>query len=413
VANANDNLTTSFTESSSPETFLDRDLGDLEAPRVLNRRPTDIDGSGNPPGFTAIGEYMGRLFAIAPRRSRCFFSAALEDTNNGRVEECWPQEYSFRVTEPKGILDVATGSDSDQVIIHTASGDRVVVGYDPLSFRTERAGTRRVEGFQGGAVNVGGSLVELHRDKRIMDYGYANSLLQPRRFGGKDIGQPIQDKLKACSAANFTKSRVHWFSYATRDFLFVSVPSTSGSSVNDATFVYDYDLDNWYQWGIGFSAFLTVHNTTTGELELWGGTPAGDVFRLMDDTNYLDAGANIVPSLKTAHLRPFGENGRGQVEWIEIFTSEAQPFTGTTYIDEEVNITDPDHKGEQFTFTAIAAQYQSAKGKKLIWKPTHPVIFNALQLEIGFPSTTALIEVEKIIIAVRAVVPTEETEAVP
>lgn len=390
IANANSAGSTTFTETfSAPETYLDRDLLSAEVPK-FNYRP--VDGSGNPLGFTSLGEWSGRLFAIAPRSSLVYFSGAPEEIPLGMPEECWPPKYTIRCSEPKGMIEVGTGGDGDSLIIHTAFGDRAVVGYDPLSFRARRIETRKTEGFQGGSTVVNGSLVELHRDKRLIDYGQ-----------GKDLGREIQDRLLACSAAAFTKSRIAWHSYGDRDLLFVSVPKAGGSASNDGTFIYDYDLEERAEWSVGFSSFVTIHNTSSGELELWAGTPAGDVFRLMDPSVFTDAGANIVPQFKSATWRPFGENGRGELQWIQIFTSEGGAFVGKIYLDEEPNLTDPDARGVTLAFTLNSTETQTAKGKKRTWKPAKPYNFNALNLEILFPSTAANIQIEKIICAAKQV----------
>jgi hypothetical protein len=387
IPNLNSGASTTFTETATaPETYLDRDLLSTEVPK-FNYRP--VDGSGNPLFFSSLGEWSGRLFATAPRSSQLYFCGAPEEIPLGLPEECWPPKYTLRCVEPKGMVEVGTGSeDTDALIVHTSSGDRAIVGYDPLSFRLVRIQTRKSEGFQGGSTVVGGNLVELHRDKRLMDYG-----------ASKDLGRQIQDKLLACSASAFTKSRVTWFSYGDRDLLFVSVPKTSGSASNDGTFIYDYDLEQLCEWSIGFSAFATVHNTGTGEIELWAGTSAGQVFRLMDPTVFTDAGANFQPQFKTATWRPFGENGRGELQWIQIFTPEGGAFVGNVYLDEEPNLSDPDARGATFAVTLNETRTQSAKGKKRTWKPPKPVMFNALNLELIFPSTAAAIQIEKIIVA--------------
>jgi len=174
------------------------------------------------------------------------------------------------------------------------------------------------------------------------------------------------------------------------------------SAVNDRTFIYDYDLENVYDWSLGFSAFCSVHNVATGELELWAGTSTGDVVQLLG-TATTDNGVNIVPSLKTAWMRPAGENGRVQMQWIEIFTPETAAFTGKLYLDEETNLTDPGAKGTAFTLEAPQSQYQSAKARKFRWKPSRPFIFNSAQIEIVAPSTAADIVIEKIIVCVRIV----------
>jgi hypothetical protein len=113
---------------------------------------------------------------------------------------------------------------------------------------------------------------------------------------------------------------------------------------------------------------------------------------------FLDAGSNLAPSVKSAHWRPAGEMARFQLTEIAIFTAETNPFTGKIYLNEEPNITDADALGYQFTFLAPAVQYQSAKGRKYTHKPTRSVVFNALQLEVIFPSTSADTAVERILI---------------
>jgi hypothetical protein len=402
IPNANAGGTTSWSETAGPpSTYRDVDLTTLEAPLTKNARP--VDASGNPLGFLSIAEWAGRLVAICPRKAAMFISGAPEDVRLGLPEECWPAEYSLRVNGARGMVELGTGGDSDQLVVHTASGDTAMVGWEPTQFRLRRIETRSSEGFQGGSLSVGGSLVELHRDKHLMDYGDRRQLQVGNLSGsGNEIAIGIQDKLDACNAAAFTKARLKWFSYKSKNYLFVSVPTAGGSASNDGTFVYDYDLEDMYQWSVGFSAFTTVHNVATGELELWAGTPGGDVFQLLADV-WTDAGANIAPSMKTAWCRPFGENGRGQIEWIEIYTSEPTAFSGKLYLDEEPNLTDPDVKGTAFVFDPPQTQYQSAKARKWKWKPSRPYIFNSMQLEIIFPNTATEIRIEKTVVAVRRI----------
>jgi hypothetical protein len=402
LPNANSGATTSWSENAGPpSTYRDVDLTTLEAPLTLNARP--VDATGNPLAFTSIAEWAGRLVAICPRKASIYISGAPDDIRLGLPEECWPAEYALRVNGPRGMVELGTGSDNDQLVVHTSSGDRVVVGWEPTQFRLRRIETRHTEGFQGGSVEVGGSLVELHRDKRLMDYGDRRQLQVGNLSGsGNDLSLAIQDKLDACNAATFTKARITWFAYKSKSYLFVSVPKTGASASNDGTLVYDYDLENFYEWSLGFSAFATIHNTATGELELWAGTPAGDVFQLLADVWTDGAGlANIVPSIKTAWCRPFGENGRGQVQWIEIYTPEPTAFSGKLYLDEEPNLTDPGVKGTAFTFDLPQTQYQSAKARKWRWKPSRPFIFNSMQIELVFPDTDTEIRIEKIVVAVR------------
>lgn len=383
IPNANSAGTTTFTETTA--TYLDSHLSKQEAPITINARP--VDTSGNPLAFIAVAEWSGRLFGLTHNEVR--WSGAPEDVPYGNPPECWAQKYTLPVSAPRGLIELGTGDDSDQMIVHTGYGDRAMVGYDPLSFRLRKIKTRAAEGFQGGSVSISGNLVELQKDKRLFDYG-----------SGTDLGRDIQDKLNACNPLTFTqKARVFWFSYKNKDYLLVSVPKTGASAVNDGTFVYDRDLDCWYEWSVGFSAFALTHNTTTGDLELWAGTPAGNVFNLLTDT-WLDVAAHIIPTFTTSILRPYGEDGRALVQWIQIFTSEAGTFTGSLFLDEEPNLTDPDARGTTFLLTAAETRLRTAKNKTILWKPSRPYYCNALQVALTMPDTTTEIVIEKLIVAV-------------
>jgi hypothetical protein len=389
IPNANSGGTTTFTELTS--TYLDNQLTTQEAPLTLNARPVD-QSTGASLAFIALGEWAGRLFGLSAKAARIFWCGAPEEIPYGRPEECWAQKYNIRCNAGRGLLELGTGDDIDQLLVQTSLGDRILVGYDPLSFQLRKVKTRKAEGFQGGSISVDGDLVSLQKDKRFFDYA-----------SGKDLGRDIQDKLNACNPLTLTaKARAFWFSYKSKDYILVSVPKTGASSVNDGTFVYDRDLDCWYEWSIGFSAFALTHNATTGDLELWAGTPAGDVFNLLTDT-WLDGAAHIIPQLSTSWLRPFGENGRANIQWIEIFTTEAGAFSGSLFLDEEPNLTDPDARGTTFTFTAAETRLRTAKSKHLIWKPARNYAFNAARVAIVCPDTTTDLQIEKMIIVTKNV----------
>lgn len=355
-----------------------------------------FDSNDPPPaGVSCLVFHQDRAWALT-LDGRLRFTLAFFEQPFGVAIESWPSlpQFSRVVPQPSGLLVVGGSSVSETIIIQTARGDYSVDGFDPLTFRVFRLKTRYSGGFLYSAASVDGTLVEFYRDKRLMAFP-----------GGDDIGLAIQDKLSLVRDSLLNKVRLHWFAAKNRNILLLSVPSTGSSTANDYTYVFDLDKGGVAsEWNAGFSAFATVHDSTTGELQLWAGDSTGAAYRLLGGSNQ-DAGANFQPIVKTSILRPGEEEQWGELVFIKLYVHDASnPWTGRMFIHEQTNTGATDGTVVSFTFRAAPYKSQSAQGKLLVWTPTHTMrmLTEAFQNEITFPSENAPNWIEKIVYGFKA-----------
>jgi hypothetical protein len=368
IPNANSGGTTTWTEGSTLATsYLDTALTNEVAPISENEKP--------PVGLSSIAEYQGRIVGIKPTESRGYFSAAREEIPNafGNAAECWNANNVRDVTSPTGLIAVGGEGNTDALIVQTARGDFSLDGNDNRTYNLYPLQTRSTGGAQGRAAIAQGKLVQLYGDKRLWDFGL-----------GADLGLPIQDKLDAMNALYLERARAWWFSYQSKNYLIVTGPKTGASTDNDYSYVFDYDKGEWYEWSLGVTALATVHNAATGALELWAGDSTGNVYRLLNEAEWQDAGADFAPTLTTQIHRPAGIDGRARLTYLRLIVNDAaETWTGKIALDEKAVAS-----GDSFTFTASDHRFQSSQGRELRWTPppTNRHTANAFQYQITFPS---------------------------
>ncbi len=385
---ANNNAGSAIVYVETAAKFADTYLTDLLAP---------FDQNGVPPtGITALAFHQDRMWALTID-GRLRFTPAPFELSYGVAIESWPvaPQFSRRVrAKASGILVVGATSSTEALIIQTAIGDYSVEGFDPLTYHVFRLRTRKSGGYMYSATDLDGDLVEFYRDKRLMTF--------PR---GADIGIAIQNKLSTVRDSLLSKVRLHWFSANNRNFLFLSVPSTGASTTNDATYVFDIDKGGMaYEWNAGFTAFATMQDATTGEVQLWAGDSTGAVYRLLGTSNQ-DAGANFQPVIKTTILRPLESEAWSRLAYVELYVNDASStWTGRLFIHEQTSTGATDGTVQALTFRAAATKSQSAQGKKLVATFTHTkrTRSEAFQLEVTYPSQNAALWIEKIVIGFKA-----------
>lgn len=382
---ASNNTTTNITYVETAVKFADTYLTKLPADQVMRRKP--VDASGNPLKFIAIASYKGRLWAIT--RDRLYWCASLDEVPLWQVpEECWPAQFSRYLPEAFGLVVIGQEGYNDRLVIQTADGDYTVEGYDNRDIEVFPLRRRPSGGFAGGATVADGRLVELYRDRRLLDGALG------------DIAAPIQNRLNDIPATLTTTSRLHWFSLNHRDYLVVSMPGSSASTDNDTLLIYDYSLGKWSETVLtpGISAMTTVKDAN-GSLELWVGDTAGNVWRISDAAVWQDAGANFAPRLKTAVLR-FGR--RVALAHAQAFVSDgAVSWTLKMFLDEQTSEGAPaiaDKSFKQVTLAAARHQNQSAQGRELEWVPilSDRASAEAFQFALAAPATAGELWVEKI-----------------
>lgn len=379
---ANNNAGSAITYVETAVKFADTYLTTDLAPFDSNTPP--------PAGISCLVFHQDRAWALTID-GRLRFSLAFFEQPFGVAVESWPSlPQFFRVVpQPSGMVVVGGSSVSETIVVQTARGDYSIDGFDPLTFRIFRLKTRYSGSFLYSAVSVDGTLVEFYRDKRLMVFP-----------GGDDVGIAIQDKLNAVRDSLLSKVRLHWYAAKNRNLLLLSVPSTGASTANDYTYVFDLDKNGVAsEWNAGFSAFATVHDVTTGELQLWAGDSTGAIYRLLGGSNQ-DAGANFQPVVKTSILRPLEKESWIEFSYVELYVHDAtNPWTGRIFIHEQTNTGATDGTVTSFTFRVAPYKSQSAQGKKLVWTPTHTLRMRteALQSDITFPSENLPNWIEKIV----------------
>lgn len=372
--------TTTFTETAN--TYRDVNLTKFAAPLVSNRKP--LNGTDTAPAaFSSIAEWNGRLFAIAPREGFVYYSASEYEIEFGRAEECWPAKNTLPMTDARGLLRVGRDGD-DTLLVQTGGKDRVIVGYNILNFASRELGTKdEGGGLRDAAVSSeGGAFIALYRDKRLVDYAAEMP----------DLGRDIQDKLSLMPSTYAEKARMVRFSWQQWNLLVLSIPSTGASTANDRTYVFDYDNRSWYEWSVGFTAFMVGHDPTTGALELWASTNRF-VFKLLQPNMWQDNGANYTPSMKSAQVRFFGYGKRGLLKWVKTIVNDpAQVWGCRVYVNEDAT-------GELFLLQVPNFKWQSAAGRELIV----PAITSSLQrgetfqFEWLWPTISGDLYIEKMI----------------
>jgi hypothetical protein len=389
LANNNAGLNIVYIETATKfaDTFLSTEL----APFDSNDPP--------PAGISCLVFHQDRFFALGID-GRLRFSLAAFEQQFGRAVESWPNVPQFArvLQQPSGMLVIGGSSTSEAIVIQTALGDFSIDGFDPLTYTVFRLKTRGSGGFLYSATSVDGALCEFYRDKRLilLPIRY-NTLMPPQQ---SDIGAVIQDKLNQVRDSLLSKARLYWFAAKSRNLILLSVPSTGTSTANDYTFV--FDLDNGgvvSEWNAGFSCFATVHDPTTGELQLWAGDSTGAAYRLLGGNNQ-DAGANFQPVVKTSILRPFEDESWAELAYILLYVHDAtNAWTGRLFIHEQTNTGATDGTVSAIAFKAAATKSQAAQGKLLEWVPSHSIRArsNAFQSEVTFPSENAPNWIERIV----------------
>lgn len=383
----NNNAGSAITYNETAAKFLDTYLTDIEAP-TKNRKP--------PAGLSCGVFHQGRNFAYHPASGKLYFTPISVELDFGVYSESWPALYSRTIPGGRGILVVGGESSADSLVIQTSRGDYSLDGFDSTTFAPYRLQTRRSGGYLGAATDVDGSLVQFYADKRFLSMG-------------TDLAQKIQDKLNDVKDSLISKVRLHWFAAKARNFLFLSVPKGSSSTVNDYTYVFDLDRDNAiYEWNFGLSAFATVHDANLA-LQLFAGDAAGAVWNLLTGATQ-DAAANFAPTFRTSLLR-FPER-MTRIKYVKLFVNDPQLtgaagqeqstlWTGALYINEQTSSGATDGTYLAMTFRQERYTKQSAQGHELIWTPA-PVATRSkakvFQIDVTFPNVNAALQVEKIII---------------
>lgn len=389
----NNNTGSAITYVETAAKFADTYLTDLLAPFSSNGVP--------PSGMSSIAFHQDRMWGLT-REGRLRFTPARFEIAYGVAVECWPvattiadeaaaRIYSRQVpAPPSGLLVVGASSTSEALIVQTSKGDYSIDGFNSLNFHLFPLKTRKSGGYQYSACDFDGDLVQFYRDKRLLAF--------PGRI---DIGKDIQDKLNNVRDSIISKVRTFWFAAENVNYLLLSVPSSGASTANDYTYVFNLDKGGVaYEWNAGFSAFATVHDATTGEVQLWAGDSAGAVYRLFGGSNQ-DAGSNFQPILKTNIIRPLESEAWGRLAYVHLFVNDASgTWTGRMYIHEQTNTGATDGTVQALTFRVAPNKSQSAQGKKLVATFSHSkrTRSEAFQLEVTYPNQNAALWIEKIVV---------------
>lgn len=385
---ANNGAGSAITYVETAVKFADTYLTDLQAPFTKNGVP--------PTGLSCLAFHQNRVWGLRPSDGRYYLTLALHESNYGVVTEAWPiqvegQLFSRFLPEASGFVIVGNQtSATESLIVQTPRGDYAIEGVNPFTFNAVKIATRRSGGFLYSATDVDGQLVQFYRDKRLLAFP-----------GGDDVGIAIQDKLSLVRDSLLSKVRLFWFAAKNRNFLLLSVPASGASTANDYTYVFDLDKGALaYEWNLGFSAFATVHDATTGELRLIAGTPGGAVYRLLGGATQ-DAGANFQPVIKTSILRPMEDDSWAELAYVHLYVNDASgTWTGRVFIHEQTNTGATDGTVTAITFRAAPAKSQPAQGKLLVATFTHSkrMRSNAFQVEVTLPSQNAVLWIEKLVL---------------
>lgn len=378
-----------YTEGST--TFGDTALLNQQAPLTTNTAP--------PTALTGLVSWMGRLFGIRasdptnvpPDTPRLYYCLINGEQPIGVPEECWPRLYSrSNIPQPKGLV-VLGGDLRNTLIVQSSDGDYTIQGHNNLTFTDPYLlPTRRSGGWFGGAIDYQGALIQLYRDKRLFRKAISTYTSSSFESFGEDLGEPVQDKLNTTNTSYVTSSRLARFAWEDTNVLLVATPQ-GGSTVCNYTLAWDFDHQRVQEWQFGFSAAATVHNPTTGALELWVGDSTGSVYAVAQSGIFTDGGSNYTPAFTTASL---AIEERSRLAHVVLYVgptgAENQTWTLTVYADE-------DTVGIAYTFEKEHTAWQSAQGRELVVDFGLPVIFSTLKLKVTFPTTAGDLYVEKML----------------
>ena len=389
IPNVNTGAAIVYVETATK--FADTYLTDFQAP-LLNYKP--------PAGISSMVFQGQRSWFVHKPSGRVGFSPIQTlELDFGKASESFPPAYRLQLANaPRGLLVKGSKSSADSLVIQT-SGDMVSVdGFNSTTFSPYGLELRKSGSYLGAAASVDGQLVAYYADNRLM-------------VMREDVAQKIQNRLNAVKPSLVSNVRLHWFCANQRNYALLSVPSSSASTANDYTYVFDLDLGGGpiYEWNFGITAFATVHEASTLALALFAGDATGAIYRLFSG-NHQDAGANFAPALRTALFR--GEELTGDVKYVKLFVNDARLtgnpalderptlWTGTLYINEQTNAAATNAEATAMTFRRMRYDLQSAQGFELIWTPTMSLrtMSKVFQLEITFPSADADLWIEKIVI---------------
>lgn len=385
VNNRNDGANIVFTETAT--TGKNTALTNLVAPQDTNKKP--------PLGIAAIAAWMGRIFGLlladtsSTDRPGLYFTPIREEVTFGVAEECWPRRYvRHGLDRPKGLISVGSDTIANGIIIQSSNGDWTIEGYDNFTFTPpHRIGTRQSGGFLFGAIDVSGQLVQLYKDKRII-------------HGGEDLGAPIQDKLNSLLAQFLSGARLIRFSYEDDNYLLISATRTG--TVNNYTLVYDYDQQTFYEWTVGFTAFAETHDTATDALVLWGGRSTGKVHKLLQPGVFVDDTATqYQPSFRTAPIR---FDHRMLTRRVHIFVGGTGGAAAISALAWQLNYRlDKDvvngGAGTTVSFKPAVTGRISEDGE-LVYDFEKPIIWNASDYRVIYPSTAGDLWVEKMLVVI-------------
>lgn len=368
VNNVNTGAAINFTENSG--TYQDTALTTFEAPLVSNAKPVT--------GLVSIAWYQGRL--VATTRLGIQYSAIDPEISIGVAEECWPAKYFLSISEPLGLVTIGGTGGSDALIIQTNSGLWSLDGNDVRTFYPYGLPGKKEGSAQGNAAVAGTSLVTWFTDKQLIDYG-----------SDEDLGIPIQDKLDTIADSLVRTVRVFRFTHKSRDYLFVSVPKTGGSTDNDYTYVLNRKLGVWYEWNLGFTAFARVHNSSTGAVELWAGDSTGNVYQLLGSA-VQDSAGNFAPTFTTSLIRPFGPEVEARLLFVKAWVSDGTNLPSMKlFINENTNTGATDGTVTTATLLVATQEFQSAQGRLIMWTPSTTVrnVSDVFQFLLTMPSLNA------------------------
>lgn len=355
---------TTFPETAS--TFVDTYLLPWEASATKFGKP--------PAGALAVKYHQGRAFLLT--HTRLYYSLHEGDVIGqlGVAVLSWPASQWKSVNEPRGLVTLGSRSADAALVIQTADGDFAVVGYDQLTLDLVELPTRKSETYQYAAIGTQGRLVSFDGDLRVTSWPDET-----------DYGLDIQDKLSAIDVTLLSGVRLHRFTYRSHDLLLLSVPKADASTTNDVTYVYDLDLQKWYEWTVGFTSFCTAKNPTTGERELWASSSTGKSFMLLQANQWQDEGVSFSPTLKTSMLWPTGQFVEADLEEIQGFVSDvAVAWTGELLIKGQA-----DGAGQSFQLKA-PRHFDAMHPLKLEFRPSSSTRTQSqpFQLSLTFPATS-------------------------
>ena len=375
-----DNVNSAVASISFPETTLtyqDTKLTNLAAPLNTNTAP--------PSALSSLTAHLNRLWATRPSdptntppdTPRTYFSAVAGEIPFGVPEESWPRRFARSgISQPKDVVTMGADSPQNALVIVANDGNYTVDGYDNRSFTDPyRLPMRTTGGFFRGTLVFDGRLVQMYRDKRLLD------------TQAGDLGAPIQDKLNRILPGYITQTRFANFAYENSSLMLVSY--THSGTTNNYSLVYDWDNGRINEWNFGITAAATVHNAS-GALELWVGDATGAIYSLLVPATWQDAGANFAPHFKTSHI-DFDRR---------VMLCHARLYVGPTGAEALTTwkikvFKNEDTVGTEYTFTPSPDLFQSAQGREMIVNFPEPIFAEVFQAEITFPSADQDLYVER------------------